>query len=261
MNPEGQQASDPEKSDDKAIKKMRILAIDSSGLPASAAIIEDGKIITEFTLNHQKTHSQTLLPMIDTMFRLTEIEKESLAAVAVAKGPGSFTGLRIGSATAKGLGFALKIPVIEVSTLEALAFQMYGFEGVICPMMDARRGQVYTGLYRFENGELVNLACDCAEAAEDLIAAVNERGEKTVFLGDGVPVCRELFANVKVPFLTAKPFQTYQRAAALAVLAEEYYQKGKYVNAEDHAPVYLRMSQAERERAKRQKGKENDGRV
>ena len=234
---------------------MRILAIDSSGLPASAALVSDGKVEADFTLNHEKTHSQTLLPMIDSLFRMTEIEKDSLDAVAVAKGPGSFTGLRIGSATAKGIGMAFDRPIIEVSTLAALAFQMYGFDGDICPMMDARRNQVYTGIYRFEGETLACVYEDRAEAVSSLIEYINEHCEKVVFLGDGVPVYREELGAVRVPCLFAKPFQSFQRAAALGILAEAYYKEGQFVNADDHAPVYLRMSQAERERKARLEGK------
>ncbi len=234
---------------------MRILALDSSGHPASAALIEDGKVAADFTLNYQMTHSQTLLPMTDAIFRLTGIPKDSIDAVAVAKGPGSFTGLRIGSATAKGIGLALDIPIIEISTLEALAYQLYGFDGSICPVMDARRNQVYTGIYRWDNGSLVNEYEDTAEPACDLIAYINGHCEKAAFLGDGVPVCSEYFSDLTIPYICARPFQTFQSAAALGILAEEYYAKGIYINADDHAPVYLRMSQAERERSERLKKK------
>lgn len=234
---------------------MRILAIDSSGLPASAAVTEDGKVTADFTINCGMTHSQTLLPMIDAIFRMAGIDKESLDAVTVAKGPGSFTGLRIGSATAKGIGLALELPVIEVSTLEALAYQMYGFDGEICPMMDARRDQVYTGIYRFRGESLACVYEDRAEAVSELIGHINAACERVIFLGDGVPVYKEMLKDIRVPYIFAKPFQSFQRAAALGILAEEYYKKGLFVNADDHAPVYLRMSQAERERKARLEGK------
>lgn len=123
---------------------MKILALDSSGLVASVAVVEDDNLIAEYTVNYKKTHSQTLLPMLDEIVKMTELDLDTIDAVAVAAGPGSFTGLRIGSATAKGLGLALKKPLIGVPTLEGLAYNLYNTKGLICPLMDARRNQVYT---------------------------------------------------------------------------------------------------------------------
>ena len=136
---------------------MRILALDSSGLVASVAVVESGsenadpQTIAEYTVNYKKTHSQTLLPMLDEIVKMTELDLETVDAIAVAAGPGSFTGLRIGSATAKGLGLALNKPLIHIPTLEGLAFNLCGTDRLVCPIMDARRGQVYTGIYRFED--------------------------------------------------------------------------------------------------------------
>ena len=126
---------------------MKILALDSSGLVASVALTEEDALIAEYTIQYKKTHSQTLLPMLEEIRRMVELDMDTVDAVAVAAGPGSFTGLRIGSATAKGLAFAMEKPVIPVPTLEGLAWQMYGTDALVCPIMDARRSQVYTGLY------------------------------------------------------------------------------------------------------------------
>ena len=128
---------------------MRVLAIDSSGLTATVAIVDETETIAEYTVNYKKTHSQTLLPMIDEMVKMTETDLNTIDAIAVAGGPGSFTGLRIGSATAKGLGLALGKPLIHVPTVDGLAYNVYGCEDLICPIMDARRNQVYTGIYTF----------------------------------------------------------------------------------------------------------------
>ena len=133
------------------IQDMRVLAIDSSGLTATVAVVEDTQTIAEYTVNYKKTHSQTLLPMIDEMVRMVDADLKDIDAIAVAGGPGSFTGLRIGSATAKGLGLALDKPLIHVPTVDAMAYSMYGCEDIICPIMDARRKQVYTGLYSFSH--------------------------------------------------------------------------------------------------------------
>ena len=131
---------------------MRILALESSGLVASVAVVDgaldgkDAQTIAEYTVNYKKTHSQTLLPMLDEVVKMTELSLESIDAIAVAAGPGSFTGLRIGSATAKGLGLALDKPLIPVPTLEGLAYNLCGTDGIVCPIMDARRSQVYRNL-------------------------------------------------------------------------------------------------------------------
>ena len=128
---------------------MKLIGIDSSGLVASVAIMEDDKLVAEYTVNNKKTHSQTLLPMLEEIVQSTGLDLKEVDAIAIAAGPGSFTGLRIGSATAKGLGLALKKPIVPVSTVDALAYNMYGTDCLVCPIMDARRNQVYTGIYEF----------------------------------------------------------------------------------------------------------------
>ena len=133
---------------------MKILALESSGLVAGIAVAEDDSLLGEYTINYKKTHSQTLLPMLDEVAKMIELDLNTVDAIAVSAGPGSFTGLRIGSATAKGLGLALDKPLIHVPTVDALACNLWGCESLICPLMDARRNQTYTGIYSFDNGEL-----------------------------------------------------------------------------------------------------------
>ena len=128
---------------------MKILGLDSSGLVASVAVVEDDELVAEYTTNYKKTHSQTLLPMLEELKSMIELDLGTLDAIALASGPGSFTGLRIGSATAKGLGLALDRPLVEVPTLEGLAWNLWGTDRVVCPLMDARRNQVYTAAYEF----------------------------------------------------------------------------------------------------------------
>mgnify|MGYP000897135244 CR=1 FL=1 len=147
---------------------MKLLALDSSGLVASVAILDGETLVAEYTLNYKKTHSQTLLPMLDEIVKMTQTELSEMDAIAVAAGPGSFTGLRIGSATAKGLGLALNKPIISVPTLEGIACNFYGIDAIICPMMDARRKQVYTGIYRFADHALVTVSRQKAIAVEEL---------------------------------------------------------------------------------------------
>ena len=233
---------------------MKILGLDSSGIVASVAVVEDDVLIAEYTVNYKKTHSQTLLPMLDEIVKMTELDLNSVDAIAVAAGPGSFTGLRIGSATAKGLGLALKKPLVAIPTVEGLAYNLYDTQGIICPIMDARRKQVYTGIYRFEDHRLRVLEDQMAVPMEELISKLNKLGQPVTFLGDGVPVFREMIRQeLAVPFAFAPAHVNKQRAAAVAALGLEYYREGKTQTAMEHVPDYLRVSQAERERAEKLK--------
>ena len=204
---------------------MKLLALDSSGLVASVAILDGETLVAEYTLNYKKTHSQTLLPMLDEIVKMTQTELSEMDAIAVAAGPGSFTGLRIGSATAKGLGLALNKPIISVPTLEGIACNFYGTDAIICPMMDARRQQVYTGIYHFAGGtEFEELVAQEAGPVEDII---------------------EELCNAEYSYAPAH--LSRQRAGAVAIRAMKLYEEGKAEPASDHAPIYLRKSQAERE--------------
>ena len=241
---------------------MRVLAIDSSGMTATVAVVEDTQTIAEYTVNFKKTHSQTLLPMIDTMGKMIELDLKSIDAIAVAGGPGSFTGLRIGSATAKGL--ALEKPLIHVPTVDGLAYNLYGCQDIICPIMDARRKQVYTGMYTFARREVegskeTELVLDVLEAQnaspiEELIERLNIHGRPVVFLGDGVPVYQDVIKEkMRVPFSFAPASANRQRAAVVGALGIQYYKEGKFETAMEHQPDYLRVSQAERERAEKER--------
>ena len=233
---------------------MRVLAIDSSGLTATVAVVEDEQTITEYTVNYKKTHSQTLLPMIDEVKKMIDLDLSSIDAIAVSGGPGSFTGLRIGSATAKGLGLALGKPLIHVPTVDALAYNVYGCGDLICPIMDARRKQVYTGLYSFSHEVMQVLCPQCVVGIDEIVAKINENNAPVVFLGDGVPVYRQMLEEgLEVPYSFAPSYMNRQRAAVVGALGIAYYYAGKYETAKAHKPDYLRVSQAERERAQREK--------
>ncbi len=209
-------------------------------------------------MNYKKTHSQTLLPMLDEVARMIELDLSTIDAIAVAGGPGSFTGLRIGSATAKGLGLSLDKPLISVPTVDALAYNLCGSSAVVCPMMDARRSQVYTGLYRFEEENMVTIEPQAPMAVEQLAQKLNEMGETVVFLGDGVPVYRGLLDELlRVPHRYAPAHQNRQHASSVAALALQYAAAGKMESAAEHRPEYLRLSQAERERAMRLEAEKN----
>lgn len=235
---------------------MKIVAIDASGQNASVALWEDGLIRAEYSIQYKTTHSQILLPMLEDIRQKTELDMNTVDAVAVAAGPGSFTGLRIGSATAKGLCFAIGAPIIEVHTLEGLAYNAAGCSGLVCPIMDARRNQTYSAVFRFSANdelhgfELITEKEESASDIQDVIDYLNERGEAVSFLGDGVPVFASVLKEkLTVPFTFLPDHMSRQRAASVATLGAQYFANGeRTVAAENHAPVYLRLSQAERER-------------
>ena len=233
---------------------MLLLAIDSSGLVASIAIMSDDTVLGEYTTNFKKTHSQTLLPMMNELVQMTGIALEDLDAIVISGGPGSFTGLRIGAATAKGLGLALNKPLVNVPTVDALAFNLYGNEQIICPIMDARRQQVYTGLYTFEGDDFKVISPQKAVGIDEIVAEVNAIGRPVIFLGDGVPVHKDYIReNSTVPCQFAPAHLNAQRAGALAALGKRYFEEGLVETADEHIPEYLRLSQAERELQEKQK--------
>lgn len=231
---------------------MQVLALDSSGLVASVAIVDEEQTLAEYTMNYKMTHSQTLLPMLDAVVKLMGFDLDTIDAIAVAGGPGSFTGLRIGSATAKGLGMALHKPLIHIPTAEGMAFNLFGSSGLICPIMDARRNQVYTGLYRYQEQFKV-VEEQMALATTALIEKLNKYGEKVTFLGDGVPVYRDqIEAGIQVPYTFAPANMNRQRAASVGVLGLMRLKAGEIETAAGFRPDYLRASQAERERAEQE---------
>lgn len=232
---------------------MRIVAIDSSGLVASVAILENDSILATYSVNYKKTHSQTLLPMLDAVAKMIDLDLDTVDAIAIAKGPGSFTGLRIGSATAKGLGLALDKPIVEIPTVDGLAYNLWGAKDLVCPLMDARRNQTYTGIYAFEKGEMQVLEPQCAVDIAQIVEKINELQRAVIFLGDGVPVFWDYIAeHVQVPYFFAPAHLNKQRAGAVAALAFRYLKNGQTVSAAEHQPDYLRLSQAERERKEKE---------
>lgn len=231
---------------------MKLIALDSSGLVASVAVVEDDILVAEYTIQYKKTHSQTLLPMLDEIRNMINLDLEQVDAIAVAAGPGSFTGLRIGSATAKGLSLATGKPIVAVPTVDGLAYNLYGTDKIVCPIMDARRNQVYTGIYRFlwQDGEcrLDIIKGQCAVSFDEIAEELNELEREVIFLGDGVPVFKDCMKEkMKVPYTFAPAHMNRQRAASIGALGSIYYAQGKVQCGAEHAPEYLRLSQAERE--------------
>lgn len=238
---------------------MKILAIDSSGVVASVAIVDEEKIICEYTINYKKTHSQTLLPMIQEICNDCELDMQSIDAVAVASGPGSFTGLRIGSATAKGIAHGLNKEIIPVPTLDGLAYNIYNTKSIICPIMDARRSQVYTSLYEWVGGELHRFIDYLAVPIEEIIEKINHCNRSAVFLGDGVSVHRPFIEeNCTHSVYFAPPCHNMQRAASIGSLGILYAKEGKTESYMQYVPFYIRKSQAEREYAKKRQTDSKD---
>ncbi len=231
---------------------MKILGIESASLVASAALLEDRTLISEFTTNYRKTHSETLLPMIDEMLRVAGIKKTEIGLIAVSEGPGSFTGLRIGASVAKGLAFALDVPIVPVSTTAAMAYGCYAADRILCPLMDARRNQVYTGIYEFSGSRFNCLLPASALPIEEAVGKAMEWGGKygrrVLYLGDGLRVFSERVKALDPSADLAPAHVCFQRAASVAALGQALYEEGRAVSAAEFLPVYLRKSQAERER-------------
>ena len=226
---------------------MRILALDTSGLVVSAAVAEDDRLVAETFLHYQKTHSQTLLPLLADMLSRVGMDVNDMDVLALAMGPGSFTGLRIGVCTVKGLAMPNAIPVAPVPTLDALAYTCALYEGFICPIMDARRDQVYTALYRTGQGEIrEKLNEDAALPVEALCDSLLKHNQPVLFTGDGVNVYMDRIGEIMgARALAAPAAQRLQRGASVAFLGQKMAEEGRFISHESLAPHYIRKSQAE----------------
>lgn len=236
---------------------MRLLAIDTSSAVASAAILEDNKLVAEYILNNKKTHSQKIMPMVEELMRDSELEVSDIDIFAAAYGPGSFTGLRIGVATAKALAHAVKKPMVEVSTLEGIAYNALYSSCLLCPIMDARRSQVYNAVYRNDGEVLKEVVAPRAISLEECVNELKLQNEKVLFMGDGVAVHMETIKEMMgEQAMFAKPPFLNQRASSIAQIAYAKAQKGSVVSYLEFAPFYLRKSQAEREREEKLKAEQ-----
>ena len=221
---------------------MKILAIDTSALTATAAILADGKLICEISTTTALNHSVTVMPMIDELLKKVNMDISEIDLFACSEGPGSFTGLRIGIGTVKGLAYGLGKQVVGVSTLEALAHNISFTDMVIAPIMDARRGQVYNALYKYDGEKLIEVTSPRALSVEELCEEISE---KTIFVGDGVLAYKEkIKEKLGDMALFASPQNMLQRAGSVAYAAQSI----SPVDAEELTAVYLRKPQSERER-------------
>ena len=225
---------------------MKILAIDSTAITASCAVTEDEKLLAQSFVNVGLTHSQTLLPLIDDTLRNAKVKIESIDRFVVCAGPGSFTGVRIGVSTVKGLAFTKNVECVGVSTLDAIACSSGVFSGVICAVMDARCNQVYNALFRAANGKTERLCPDRALSIDELTEELKEYNEDILLAGDGAELCFNKM-NGTIPVTLAPQNVRFQSGfgAAIASLRDEY--ADKCVKPNDLTPIYLRLPQAERE--------------
>ena len=230
---------------------MRILALESSAKAASCAVLSDGVPLAQAWQATGLTHSRTLLPMVQDMLRSSELTLSDMDAIAIAAGPGSFTGLRIGLATVKGLSWAADKPCIAVSTLEGMAHPLRHLEGIIVCAMDARRAQIYNAVFLAEGGKLTRLREDRAISLEDAAADIREFDGPITIVGDGAALCHEYFSNAGIACSLAPVHLRQQSAVGVAMAADDAGMDAA-VSAQELAPVYLRLSQAERERLARE---------
>ena len=226
---------------------MLTLAIDTATNCASCALAEDGEILIELNMQYGKTHSQKIVSMIKNMLNMVDKDVADIDLYAVSVGPGSFTGLRIGVVTIKGLAYAHKKPVCSIKTLDALAFSMPDFKGLITPMLDARNNQVFTALYRKDNNSLNKILPETGVHIDEWTKTLDSFNENILILGDAVPLhLEDLKAKLKKRVVSSNHSISYPRAAAVALLAEQAYNNNQYEGAFETKPMYLRKSQAER---------------
>ncbi len=231
---------------------MRILAFETSAKAVSTALLQDGVLLGEYYQNSGQTHSRTLMKLAEDLLVNCELTAADVDAVAWANGPGSFTGVRIGCAAAKGFAWGRELPCLPVSTLESMARCHADFEGVICPCMDARRSQVYNALFRVQGGVLTRLREDRAIALEDLEADLEALTGPVLLTGDGAQLTWNALHG-RLPALRLAPEHLrQQRASGVALAAAAAFERGEAVTGAETAPNYLRLSQAERERLERE---------
>lgn len=227
---------------------MTVLGVDSSATSASAAVIKDNKLISEVFSDTGLTHSQTLLPMINSALQMAGITVNELDLIAVCNGPGSFTGVRIGIATVKGIAFTNNIPCAEVSTLESMAYNIANFDGIICSAMDARCNQVYTAFFENKNSCKANrLSEDTAMSIDELGEKISSLNENVIFVGDGAEICYNKLKGTVENISIAPINLIKQRASSVAVAGINKDAKC----SEDISVNYIRLPQAQRELAKK----------
>jgi len=226
---------------------MKILSIESASVTASCAVSQGKEILGEYSLNHKKTHSEKLMPLIEDLMNDMDLKISDIDYIAISRGPGSYTGLRIGAAIGKSLAYAGGIDVISVPTLKSLAANIYHTDKLIVPVMDARGGRIYTGIYKWENGQCIDVMKQFASNIDELLEMLDAYREPIIFNGDGSVNYKEIIQDkLKERAVFAPERFNYLSAATLAALAYPMALRGEVVKAKDFKPEYLRVSQAER---------------
>ncbi|MFR5265826.1 tRNA (adenosine(37)-N6)-threonylcarbamoyltransferase complex dimerization subunit type 1 TsaB [Clostridium sp.] len=226
---------------------MIILSVDSSSSTATCALVKEDKILGEINLNDKKEHSVILMDLIDSLLSRCNLTLDDVDGFAISEGPGSFTGLRIGMATIKGLAFGSNKPCLAISTLDTLAYNVINFNGIICPIMDALRGNVYTNLYKNNNEKLEAISEANCLSIEELVSILKEKNEPIIFLGDGLVKHKDYLLENLNNLSFAPLNSNYPKASSLGELALQLFNSGETQELNKIAPVYLRKSQAERE--------------
>ncbi len=226
---------------------MKILGIDTSATAASVAVVDENKIIGEFSINTALTHSQTLMPMVESLLNNTGVSLSDIDAIAVNAGPGSFTGVRIGVAAVKGMAFSTDIPCISVSTLHSMAYNLLETDCIVCAVMDARCSQVYNALFKVSDGKVTRLIEDRALALQDLKLDLQKYDEKIMLVGDGAVITYDYLKDEYNNIILASKQNRIQTASSVAVAGYELFEKGETMTAQELMPVYLRLPQAQRE--------------
>ncbi|MGL5633983.1 MAG: tRNA (adenosine(37)-N6)-threonylcarbamoyltransferase complex dimerization subunit type 1 TsaB [Sarcina sp.] len=230
---------------------MLILCIDSSSTTATCALVNENQILAEINLNNKREHSAIVMDLIDELLQSYKLSIKDVDAFAVSEGPGSFTGLRIGMASIKGLAFGTNKPCISISTLDTLAYNAITFDGIICPIIDALRDNVYSNLYKTNNGSLISISEASCIAVDDLIAELKTKNEKIIFVGDGVAKHRGKLKE-ELPNAVFAPLNAlYPKASSLGELAIKKLSNGETCTPNDFNPIYLKKTQAETEYEKR----------
>lgn len=236
---------------------MMILAVDSSASPASAALTKDGQLIGEYFINTKCTHSQTLMPMLESLLNTTETNKNDIDVLAVNVGPGSFTGVRIGVSAVKGIAMALNKPCVAVSTLEAMAYSATMFEGIICAVMDARCNQVYNALFEVHDSIVTRITKDRALSMDNLRNELLKYSQKIMLLGDGADLFFRSFEVCPQNIFVAPSNVRFQHASGTAAAAQNQIDQESLIPAAALMPSYLRLPQAQRELLKKMEQEEN----
>lgn len=228
---------------------MKILALDTTAQVCTVAVTEDKRLIAEMTVNTGNTHSETLLPLVEQILKISELSLDDIDCFACSTGPGSFTGVRIGVATIKGIAYGKNKPCVSVSTLDALAYNLAGYGGILCPVMNARRNQVYNALFEWDGEKIVRLCPDRALSIEELDEELSVIGKKIYLSGDGYDITAKGFKKTSVEYVPERA--RHQSGYSVACCALEKIISGDTLSDSAIVPIYLRPSQAERERNER----------